>query len=271
MKCAACGAPNPPIAEACTECGAPLSEPDALREVSLRCPECGEMAEGGAAVCSFCQAPMGKPRKQAHKAASDPSAGRDLQMEAHVSAIALLYRITALLGGVVCLMLLISTVAAGERMWARMSGILIILMVVIAVIGLLVYALGHFLGKFSNAARIIAMILGLVGLVGNIFSIGLAIITGMDPRVTGMPPLPLTILMHVLSMGWGVAILWALYNSRAASLCTETYIQRVASSPDVKPPTFASPFFWLPFILVGVSIVVAICIAADSAPSYRRW
>ena len=172
---------------------------------------------------------------------------RDLVMEAHLQAIAIWYWIAAaacvLLAGGLVLFFKESLPADAQRMMK--AGI------VMGILGAVTsYALGSYLMKYSEGARITAGIMSGLTLLMNIAAVarpGGALSQGNWGRLVST----------TLAAGWCVVLLWAFFNGRSSIVCSEEYRVIVKATPDQKPETFRSPFFWVPFILVGVSMTVA--------------
>jgi hypothetical protein len=59
-------------------------------------------------------------------------------------------------------------------------------------------------------------------------------------------------------LAFGSAHLWAFFNRRGVAIRQSQYLERVAASPHLKVPTFSSPFFWIPLILVGLALGIVL-------------
>jgi hypothetical protein len=168
-------------------------------------------------------------------------------MEAHVQAIAIWYRIGGVLAGLAGLLIL-----AGGAMGGSAAGAALMFAgLVVAGMGVLIYVLGHHLAKYSNVARIIGGVLAVLGLGMQGIQL-LTIVAGAAPAGQSAG---VAFALGLLQMGYNGALAWALFNARSSAICTEPYRQAVQQSPGERPPTYASPFFWGPFALVGVAFV----------------
>lgn len=171
---------------------------------------------------------------------------RDLAMEAHLQAIAAWYWIAAalwiMLAGGLVVFFNDSVPADAQRMMK--AGM------VVGVIGAAAsYALGSYLMKYSEGARISGGIAAGLTLLMTFVAIarpGGALAQGNWARMVSA----------TLAAGWCAALLWSLFNRRASIICTEEYRAIVKATPDERPPIFKSPFFWAPFILAAVSMAV---------------
>ena len=115
------------------------------------------------------------------------------------------------------------------------------------VCGHLLYLTGHFLARGSNKARLAAIALTAMQLLRIVSDLA-AIEGGMD------------VLAVLLQVAWVVAILWALLNKRAVRLCTEEYRQHVLATSYVQIPTFKTPFFWIPVVLVSLFFILLLAL-----------
>jgi hypothetical protein len=226
------------------------------------------MIDAQAVACPFCQQPAGV-KAGTREGVKEAAARRDLAMEAHVTAIALWYRIGALLGGVGLVLVLVSTIGSAGRIRSEMMVIIVVVLALCLGLVVLMYLLGLHLGRFSNTARIIALVLTLLGMAGSVLQMGMASVLSVGSPYSKGPPLGPSVAMHLVSLCWSAAYLWALYNRRAVALCTPEYIEGVSRSPGVRPPTYGSPFFWAPFILLALTVVLGILVAMNSPSMFR--
>ncbi len=209
--------------------------------MSWVCRACSNTIEDEAQVCTVCGA--ARPRAGSLRGAA---ASRDWGMEAHLRALAIWYRLGGVLAVIVALIF-------GFKGGGAMSGagplaqLGIALAVLMGLLGAAYCVLGELLARYWNAARIISAGLTILQMVGNLYSMVSA--PGGGSIVGGL-----------IGLAWYGAIAWALLNGRSSAICTAGYRDLVARSPSLKPPTFKSPFFWIPLVLIclGIALVVAL-------------
>lgn len=205
--------------------------------------------------------PAPVPNPGAYSSAEDPDGDgpmmRDLSMEGHLAAIGLWYRIVGMLG-LVGIVLVLLAVAASEplQLRARTYAVTVFAICVVVLLGLLgstlVMVLGHHLARRSNAARLTAGLLTVLGLLGEGLALAGTAASILRPEMqedaAAAGSVGLALLVGILSLLWGLALLWALFNSRASWICSESYHRAVLRGPREAPYTFRSPFFWIPMI-----------------------
>lgn len=231
IKCIYCGKLHPANAPACPHCG----HKSAKEATGVKlCGSCGAGNPADAPTCTKCGFDL-----------LGASAERYLTMEAHLSAIAMWDRICGVLGGIACILL------------GVLQGVVLFVAVFMAALFAGLYLLGHFLAKYSNTARIIAVVLQGLWLVGNVIQLMLLMgVIGSDQggrhRAVAEAGVVGGVVGVLISVAWNVAILWVLFNQQSAAICTPQYQRVVYESPDVKPLTYSSPFFYLPLIGLGI-------------------
>jgi hypothetical protein len=201
------------------------SAPPAPTEGARRpCFNCNFINAAGAAACEHCGADLrGVPFQ------------RDIKMEAHLTAVAISFIIYGSLMALLGVILMVSGFVKFGLEYYRhiispwnLSGV---------GLGLAGVLLGVYLRRYSNIARVTAGVLTTLALLFQWL---------FGPALT-----------------WLFAVfagptLWALFNHRAAEICTEGYRHMVGSRRGVPPGTYRSPFFWGPLLLLalfGVGIV----------------
>jgi len=179
---------------------------------------------------------------------------RHLVFEAHIMALGVWQRVTGVLmgvfGGIGLLAMLVMVVGGGGRGGA--GGRAAFGAVMIVVIGAVFFAFAaifYFLGsglmKYKPWARIVMTILLVLNLLQNLPGMFLG---GISFVVSG------------LGMLYVGAQLWALFNSRASEIFSPAYAAAAQANP-VQIAWWRSPFFWLPFVFVGLMF----CVGATGA------
>jgi hypothetical protein len=195
------------------------------------CFNCSFLNAADAAACEHCGANL-----------RDIPLTRDIKMEAHLAAIAIWFRISGYLIALLGLIPVVTRIAWGPY------GVRLFMSPLYALgIGLGSILLGVCLGRFSNIARIAAGILAALVAVGQ----GLAafILVGRHN--------PLGIVFFIVC-SFMCAVVCALFNRRAAAVCSEGYLRLVEFRRGVPPGTYRSPFFWVLF--VGLALLVALVV-----------
>jgi hypothetical protein len=234
------------------------------------CGQCKNLIDNHLSTCSQCGAPKSPTAFSGvgDIVESTPDSDyRDLAMEGHLKALALWYRI----GGGIAFFFGLWMIIAGGGSSSHGSGLGRALGEVAFVIGIVIvlasaggFVLGHFLGRFANGARITAGVFGAIGMASQLLNTCVGTFAGRrGPNVAAL-------FSGVLSLGWSAAILWVLFNNRSSEICTPRYRELIARTPDMKPRTFQSPFFWVPLIIIGLGVGCGL-IAVASLSSMRSY
>ncbi len=216
--------------------------------MAWRCPRCAyPVADDAVAACPVCATARPSPP-------GADAARRDLAMEAHVSAIALWHRIQAVVGLVaVVLGVPALIIMSGGEMGSMEHAVIAIVFVMVAGASIGYFFIGRYLGRYYDGARIAAAVL--IGLALASSAINLVAAGG---RVAAggaeAGPAAMLLLLVAVAIAWDVAKLWALYNARSGAILTAEYRAVVARTPQLAPPTFRSPFFWLPLVGIGLAL-----------------
>lgn len=196
-------------------------------------------AGGDEKPCPFCAEPIKRAAKKCRHCGESLVEGggkadgrkRDVAHECHIRAIAIWYRIAGLLVGLMALATGLLMFAGGG---ARAAGFVMVMSGFLLALAAASYAIGHFLFNYSSGARIAALILSALSVGLNLLQI-----------VAAGFKLPM-VMSNGLSIAYTCAVLWAIGGSQGGAICTASYQQLVARTPDVKVPFWTSPFFWIP-------------------------
>ncbi len=189
---------------------------------------------------------------------------RDRLMEAHLSALALWYRIGAVLGVLFAVLLLVKgrALLGGEDFGSRLGDALTVI-AGIAIAGCaLSFVLGHFLSRYANWARVTAGVFAALTLAMQILGFASGLIQYASSRDIDMggfsyqtgPSLLQVLIPGLLGIAWWSGVTWALLSRRSAHICDEGYRQLVAATSSLRPPTFRSPFFMIPLITSALGL-----------------
>lgn len=175
------------------------------------------------------------------------AAPRDLDMEAHLRAIAVWQRI----GGLLTLIAvgLASALAAtgGVRPGVVALGLLPLLLV-----GGASLAVGQGLWLYHGWGRWTLVVLNAVGLLNGLYGLF------AGQRLGGL-----------LQLGWVGATLAVLLSARAAQICSAEYRERVARTPGTRVRWYASPFFWIPAVVLGLALAAVVGVSGLAVLSLR--
>jgi len=176
--------------------------------------------------------------------------GRLLSHEGHVKAIAFWNCFGGALLGLAGVLLMLAASGTGPSS----AGIVGFFMFAIAG-GL--FACGVALWGFVGWARWATLALNLTGVV-------LALIVALDEIDTGFAAAKL-----IMNVAWSAATLWVLTCSSARIVFDARYQELARRDRSVKPAWYASPFFWVPWILVIAGFLFGLS-AGSSHPHYVR-
>jgi hypothetical protein len=167
-------------------------------------------------------------------------------MEAHLRAIAIWYKIGAVMGALSILGLLMAQndgKIPGEYVAGLKVGV-----VMIAAFSVFSWMLGHYLAAYSAGGRIVARLVTFLSILMNVFGL-VRPGGGLDQFKWGK------IGLHVCFIAWLLMVAFILRNARTADICTEEYRALVKNTPGQTPPTFRSPFFLMPLIGTILSVI----------------
>jgi len=168
-------------------------------------------------------------------------AKRDLQAEAHIVAIGIWQRISGVLmialGGIFGIAMMAGAFAGPGRNKGGMIIAVLLFGAIFIGISVLYYMIGVSLMKYANWARIAMVVLFVLGV--------LRVVVTID--VCGA----------ITTIGYGGAQLWALYGERGGRVFSPGY-QRATRNDRRPVPWAQSPFFWLPFVLIALSVVLVV-------------
>lgn len=214
-----------------------------FKTLELKCQGCGRQVQvdaqlaGRKTACSLCGEVIRVPssgRAPAREPAR-PAIERDLEAEAHLVALAIWQRIGCMLG-LVFVAWTFMTLSALSGVPAGFVAATVALPLAISV----AYgALGFFLIKYNQVARVLTAALSGLGILATV--------------VGGLS------LASVIPLGFHTAVMVVLLRERSVALCTPEYRERVARTPGESVPWARSPFFYIPalLLLIALAFVVA--------------
>jgi hypothetical protein len=167
---------------------------------------------------------------------------RDVVWEEHLRAIAFWPRVSSLLGLVGVVLLAGYALSEGVARSGRALAALGVLVLPALLLLAGVYAVGHYLHRYHPAARIVQMVLTGVGLASGLLDVV------AQPRI---------VLLALPGLAWTGAIFFVLLNARAARICSDDYRELVRCTPAVRVSWWASPFFWIPAVLMALGFVAS--------------
>ncbi len=175
--------------------------------------------------------------------AAQAAAGRDVDQERHVRAIAFWWRLSAVLGVVFLCGAIIAAVFFGLPL--RM---LLPMLVAPAFSTACSYLLGRALWTYHDAARWVTIVLN-----------GLGLVLGVGGALTVLAEGGIVIAgLATIQLAWPAAIVRCLLEPRSAALCTEEYRLNVERSPGVRVAFWTSLFFIVPAVLIGLALLLAL-------------
>lgn len=164
------------------------------------------------------------------------AANRDLAAEGHIQAMAVWYRIQAVLVGIAVLAMIV------------LGGVQTLpIALIVGGVGAFCYFLGSSLMAYKGWARIVVGLFTCLGLLGCVAGVV------AEPNFAGL-------LSNGISGAWNVAILWALFGERGARVFAPGY--RIDRQ---QVRWWVSPFFWLPFLMLGLAFALLFVAGAMAA------
>ena len=232
------------------------------------CEQCGRHVTNEL-LCDLCG--TGKPGADPEKVRAGVQ--RDLVMESHLGALAIWYRIGAVLFALVAAWALLSasTVAHHDVMFV-LDNIVRAAAVALLLAGAGSFVLGHFLARRSNVARIIAGVLGSLSLLLTTLRMGVVLFADSTPRYASYDSyhysayhqssgVGYALFFFAVNVAWTCAVLWALFNRRAGDVCSGDYAAIVERTPELRPTPLRSPFFFLPLAAACFGLLILTIVA----------
>lgn len=267
-------------------CGVGLRLPAHLLGRKVKCPKCGTLLQtelpvaveaveeaGDCAVCGrlcavrvrkgiprcqYCGAAEGntgqvpraqtKPREWDAPWLKDNTASlarfRYLAHEAHIRAVA----IWSIAGGVIVTLLLVWLLLSADASILRRGPVTGFIGIGILLSGLSVFV-GIGLYAYQAWAQMTYALLTGIGVLMSLASLTVA----EGAQISGA----------MLQIGFSCACLWVVLGGPAARIFTEEYRQKVEQTERTTyVPTYSSPFFWIPLLLIGLAFACVIALGA---------
>lgn len=190
----------------------------------------------------------GAGRTAPRRGADGGGAPRDLDMEAHLRAIAVWQRIGGLLGLLGGGLLVFAGAAGGAP-----PGLLLLGALPVILVGGASLAVGQGLWLYHAWGRWTLVVLQAVGLLNALYGL----VAGHKVGA-------------LLQLGWVGATLAVLLSARAAQICSAGYRQRVARTPNASVRWWASPFFWIPALVLGLVLAAVLGVSGLAVLSLGR-
>jgi hypothetical protein len=187
-------------------------------------------------------------------------------MEAHLRAIALWHKISAVFALAMFVLVAIVTLVAGDHNLPGPGGVagrgLVVLFCIVAAALLAgFYAVAHFLGKYVNAARLIGAglaVLFAVPAAGHLLAVPIVLVD-VGARGYGGPESLSKLFAALINTAYYGPCLWALLSRRSKRICSPEYVRVFHQVPSAQPATFSSPFFWAPLLISGIGLLICVC------------
>lgn len=229
----------------CAACGKSITVGPAAAGKKGKCPGCKSVVRVPRGRAAFDEPPRAKPRAQAEPprrddppraASSEAPAERDFEHEAHLKGIAFWF----VLAGVLGLLGLMVFLAKAPRLSLARDG-LILLPVTAMAIGMAAsgFGLWRYHSLSIGAVAVFAISFLMYRVVQVFFAASLW--TGFSAIVAGT------------YLG---CVIWAVFQERAARICSPQYREVVSQTRLQTVAWYKSPFFFVPWILTAVSLIV---------------
>ncbi len=231
------------------------------------CDGCGRTVRNNDFACDLCL----RAKPGSNPLLADKAARRDLVTEAHFRALALWFRVgggsmgALLTVGALYILAASSSLHIGRSFdsFGRMAGAAMWLgYTFMMVICGLYFVVGHFLSRYHNWARIVAVIITLIGA-----SFSLISLVWMEIATAGIHDKYGGYMRHVgpgfgdyfkllVQLAWAAAVTKTLLGAYANKIVQPEYRAIVEETRSMKPNMFRSPFFVFPAIVVGIAVLL---------------
>lgn len=188
-------------------------------------------------------APAQRGRRRAH---GGDESRRDLDTEAHLRALAF----WQLLGGALGVFgaLLFALTGLGQAP----AGAVLMMAAFMCGASMVSGALGYFLWTYHGAARVVYMVFSAIAVLSNM--VQFVTVPGVGKLVV------------LCAAAWSTAIFMVVASARAAYVCTPEYRALVLRTR-ARVRWWGSPFFWLPIVLVVLTIGATVLLVAAAVGS----
>jgi len=184
--------------------------------------------------------------------AESPRVLRDYEMEGHLKAIARWYTVTGVIFQLAALFGAGSLIVRARRLPGQVDPDFVALATYFA-ISAIALVIGHSLSRFSNVARRVVHVL--VGIIFLLCFLGLLFNGLMLAQGAGNGPQQIPGLVNALfSTVWWGSVTWTVGSDRSEEICTDHYRRDALAHPG--PRGYASPYCWVPLILLALSFIV---------------
>lgn len=184
---------------------------------------------------------------------SEEKVVRDLAWEGHIRAISVWVRLAGMAGVVFAVYGFLTLHGGGGEFGGLAAFGALLYLAALLVAGLFIFALGQGLWSHNDVARVIAIILLLLGALycGRAVLLGFRQFGLLQRTTTLRAMVPFGTLLV-----WLVAVIWVLSGRAATRICSWAYRDRIRQDKHRIIPFYTSVFFFAPFAMIFISLAL---------------